>query len=212
MSIDPLIRFDTDGQVILKVAHVEIGQGILTAVAQIAAEELDVDFARIRVERADTEHTPTASYTAGSNSIQTVGSAFRQAAAAARHLLLAKAAAALEVPVENLDITDGTISDGNNDTTYWALQGGQLFGDTEPGIGQPKSPTDYTLVGQSLPRLDLPAKIAGTPSFVHDLDLPDMVHGRVIRPPTYASTLATLDEGCAAALPGVLAIIRDGSS
>ena len=211
MSIDPLIRFDTDGQVTLKVAHVEIGQGILTAVAQIAAEELDVDFARIRVERADTEHTPTASYTSGSNSIQTAGSAFRQAAADARHLLLAKAAAALEVPVENLDITDGTISDGNNDTTYWALQGGQLFGDTEPGIGQPKSPTDYTLVGQSLPRLDLPAKIAGTPSFVHDLDLPDMVHGRVIRPPTYASTLATLDEGCAAALPGVLAIIRDGS-
>ena len=172
---------------------------------------MDVDFARIRVERADTEHTPTASYTAGSNSIQTVGSAFRQAAPAARHLLLAKAAAALEVPVENLAITDGTISDGNNDTTYWVLQGGQLFGATEPIIGQPKSPTDYTLVGQSLPRLDLPAKIAGTPSFVHDLDLPDMVHGRVIRPPTYASTLATLDEGSAAALPGVLAIIRDGS-
>ena len=210
MSIDSLIRFDTDGQVILKVAHVEIGQGILTAVAQIAAEELDVDLARIRVERADTERTPIAS-TTGSNSIQTAGSAFRQAAADARHLLLAKAAAALEIPVENLAITDGTISDGNNHTTYWALQGGQRFGATEPNIGQPKSPTDYTLVGQSLPRLDLPAKIAGTPSFVHDLELPDMVHGRVVRPPTYASTLATLDEGSAADLPGVLAIIRDGS-
>ena len=87
MSIDQLIRFETDGQVALRVANVEIGQGILTAVAQIAAEELDIAFQRIRVERADTERTPAAS-TTGSNSIQNVGSAFRQAAPDARQLLL----------------------------------------------------------------------------------------------------------------------------
>ena len=211
MSIDPLIRFSTDGHVTLMIAHVEIGQGILTAVAQIAADELDINFTRILVERADAERTPIASYTSGSNSIQIIGSAFRQAAADARHLLLAKAAAALQAPVESLRLTDGTITDGEKETTYWALQGDQLFGETELGVGQPKSSEEYTLVGQPIPRLDLPAKIAGTPSFVHDLCLPDMVHGRVIRPPTYASTLESIDENTAASLPGVIAVVRDGS-
>jgi nicotinate dehydrogenase subunit B len=236
MSIDSLIRFDSRGSVTLLVANVEIGQGILTAVAQIAAEELDINFDRIRIQRADTGRTPTASYTAGSNSIQTVGSAFRQAAADARHLLLQKAAVHLQTPAATLHVVDGTISistkndstgnnsadnysadnysaDNNNSgsTTYWTLQGDRLFGDTQAGVGRPKNPAAYTLVGRAVERLDLPAKIFGQPAYIHDLSWPDMVYGRIVRPPHYGATLETVDPSIASSLPGVLAIIRDGS-
>jgi CO/xanthine dehydrogenase Mo-binding subunit len=146
-------------------------------------------------------------------SLETSGRAVRIAAAEARHILLSIAFEDLEVPLDRLIVRDGTIRDPltGRHTTYWALFGGQRFGRRITGLGQPKSPQVYEVVGQPAKRLDLPAKVTGSPSFVHDLDLPGMLHARVVRPPNYAARLVSVDTETASHLPGVVQIVRDGS-
>lgn len=122
-SLDRWLRFSDDGMLVVYTGKVEIGQGIKTALAMIAAEELDVALARVRVQTADTELTPNEFVTAGSLSIEDSGSALRVASAAARSALMKRAAELLGVAMESLRVIDGLITSEqtNQQTDYWTL-------------------------------------------------------------------------------------------
>ena len=213
-EIDAWLRINPDETITLFSGKVELGQGLKTAIAQIGAEELDVALERIQVVMADTDQTPNENMTTGSMSLETSGNAIRYAAAEARHILLSLAAEELEAPLETLSVDDGAITDPatGRQITYWTLFGGQKFATQVTGIVQPKQPETYKVVGQSVTRLDLLPKVMGQAYYVHDLDLPDMVHGRVVRPPHYNATLVTVNnEEAVAQMPGVLKVVRDGS-
>src|ERR1700733_1216950 len=160
------INFDSDGQVIVSPGKVEIGQGIVTALAQIAADELDVDLARIQMVRTTTAGSPNEGVTSGSLSVQHSGRAIRQACAEIRQMFLTAASERLGVGTDVLAISDGTISGpGNVQTSYWELAGDvALDRPATPGI-VPKSPAQRTLAGDSVQRLDVPDKVFGRPRF-----------------------------------------------
>jgi nicotinate dehydrogenase subunit B len=212
-ELDSWIQINTDGTVTVLTGKVEFGQGIKTAIAQIAAEELDVALARIRVATTDTAHSPDEGLTVGSMSLETSGSAVRIAAAEARYILLSIAYEELEAPLERLTVQDGTITDPvtGRSTTYWDLFGGQRFARQISGVGQTKSPDSFQVVGQPVKRLDLQAKVTGAPVYVHDLEMPEMQHARVVRPPNYAARLVSADIEAAQQMPGVVKVVRDGS-
>jgi CO/xanthine dehydrogenase Mo-binding subunit len=211
-ELDTWIRIHADGTVTLRTGKVEIGQGIKTALAMIGAEELDVSIDRIRVRTADTASSPNELYTAGSTSIEESGEAVRRAAADARSHLLERAAETLGVHVDRLEVSDGTVRcrETGSQVTYWELWGDRDFGCAVTGRGAPKHPESYALVGTTAPRLDLPDKVTGAPCFVHDLERPGMVHGRVVRPPSYGAQLVALDHSEVRGMPGVLEVVRDG--
>jgi nicotinate dehydrogenase subunit B len=212
-DLDAWVQIHADGTVTLFTGKVELGQGIRTAAAQIGAEELDVSPDRIRVAEVDTAHSPDEGYTVSSMSLETTGNAIRYAAAEARQVMLSVAYEELEAPRGRLTVSDGTILDPatGRSTSYWELFGGRKFGCQVTGTVPPKEAEAYQVVGQPIPRLDLVAKVTGGARFVHDLDLPGMVHGRVVRPPNYGARLVSVDESAAYRLPGVLKVVRDGS-
>ena len=219
LAINPRIsqwlRFHADGTVEARPGKVEIGQGIVTALAQIVAEELDVSLEQVRMLPAATDTSPDEAVTSGSLSIQESGSALRQAAAHARALFLDAAAAKLGVARDSLRVESGKIYlDAQakvSATSYGALaEAVNLVIDTDSAF-KPKSPADHRIVGFATPRRDLPEKIFGTPRLIHDLALPGMAHGRVVRPSAPGAQLMSVDLDAARALPGVIAVVRDGS-
>jgi nicotinate dehydrogenase subunit B len=200
-----------DGTVTLRTGKVELGQGILTALALVAAEELDLDPASVRVAPASTELGPDEGPTAGSMSVADSGSAVRHAAAAVRALFLE--AAAVRLGSDELTVRDGVVSrtDGAGATTYGELAGCvDLDVDADPDA-TPKPAAERRLTGTDLLRLDLPDKVAGRPRYLADLVLPGQLWGRVVRPPSPAATLREVDLPGAQSLPGVVAVVRDGS-
>jgi CO/xanthine dehydrogenase Mo-binding subunit len=203
------LTIDPAGRVLVRSGKVELGQGVLTALAQIVADELDVDPARVAMVAAATDVSPDESYTAGSLSVQHSGIALRTVCAHVRALHLAAAAARLEVPAETLTVADGEFCapDGRR-TSYWELA---LDLDADVVEAAPKNAADYAVVGRSMPRVDVPDKVTGRSRFLHDLRLPGMVHGRVLRPPSRGAVLLSLDDTAARAVPGVVAVVRDGS-
>ena len=206
------LRFLPDGSIEVRAGKVDIGQGISTALAQIAAEELDVGIERIRMAGVSTAASPNEAVTSSSLSIQNSGSALRYACAEARALYLAAAAARLGVPAASLSIADGEIAGaGGKRTSYAELADDALLAREATASVAPKETTQHRIVGRSQARFDLPPKIFGEPRFVHDLELPGMLHARVLRPLSAAATLVSLDEARARALPGVVAVVRDGS-
>ena len=206
------LRFLPNGCVEVRSGKVEIGQGITTALAQIAAEELDVAITRIRMVAASTASSPDEGVTSGSLSIQESGTALRYACAEARTIYLAAAALRLGVPAASLTIADGEIVGASGArTSYAELADDALLAREATASVAPKQATQHLIVGTPLPRLDLPHKVYGEPRFVHDLELPGMLHARVLRPPSPAATLLSLDDTRARALPGVVAVVRDGS-
>jgi len=211
-DLDAWVRINPDETITLFTGKVEFGQGIKTAIAQIGAEELDVSLERIRIAATDTDHSPDEGLTVGSMSLETTGEAIRQATAEARHFLLSIAYEELEAPIERLTVNDGTITDpvSGRSTTYWQLFAGGSFSRQVTGQQRQKSPESYTLLGQGVKRLDLAEKVSGAFTYLHDLDLPGMAHGRVLRPPHYAARLASVDLTAAEGIPGVLKVVRDG--
>jgi CO/xanthine dehydrogenase Mo-binding subunit len=201
-----------DGEVTVSPGKVEIGQGIVTALAQIAADELDVDIGRVRMVRASTTSSPNEGVTSGSLSIQQSGRALRHACAEIRQLFLAAAAERFGVEASALDISDGTIvGPGNIRTSYWELADDvSLDRDAAPGV-TPKPATRRALAGRSVARIDIPDKVFARPRFIHDATLPGLLHGRVMRPETVRAKLVTLNEDAARAVPGLVGIVRDGS-
>jgi CO/xanthine dehydrogenase Mo-binding subunit len=211
-NLSSWIRISPDGQVTVSPGKVEIGQGIVTALAQIAADELDVDIARVQMVRASTAGSPNEGVTSGSLSVQQSGRAIRQACAEIRQIFLNVAADRLGVRTELLDISDGTISGpGNISTSYWELASEvSLDRHATPGA-VPKSSAQRTLAGNSVQRLDLPDKIFARARFIHDSPLPGMLHGRVLRSELSGATLVELKEDGARKVAGLVAIVRDGN-
>lgn len=206
------IRFSPEGQVMASPGKVEIGQGIVTALAQIAADELDVDIGRVQMVRASTAGSPNEGVTSGSLSVQQSGRAIRHVCAEIRQIFLRLASERLGVDVAALDISDGTISGpGNISTSYWELAAEiSLDREATPGA-TPKSSAKRRLAGNSVPRLDIPDKVFAHPRFIHDTALPGMLHGRVLRSEMSAARLDRLAEDGARAVPGLVAIVRDGN-
>ena len=206
------INFDSDGLVIVSPGKVEIGQGIVTALAQIAADELDVEFARVRMVRASTAGSPNEGVTSGSLSVQHSGRAIRFACAEIRKLFLDAAAERLGVASDVLSIHDGTIAGpGNVSTSYWELANDiSLDRDATAGV-TPKLSDQRAIAGHSVQRLDIPDKIFGRPRFIHDLALPGLLHGRVLRADFLHATLVELNEDRARQVEGLIAIVRDGN-
>lgn len=211
-DLDRWLRINADETITVFTGKVEYGQGLKTAVAQIVAEELNVSLVRIHVVMADTAQTPDEGMTTGSMSLETSGLALRWAAAAARHHLLSVAYEVLEAPRERLVVNDGVITDpvSGRTATYGELFGGRPFGHQITGNILPKAPETYTVIGQPTERLDLLPKLTGIPTFIHDLELPGMVHGRVLRPPHAHARLRIVDAATVAEMPGVLQVVRDG--
>ena len=209
--LDAWIRIDADGITVFT-GKAELGQGFRTAFQQIAAEELDVSFASLKVVTADTLLTADEGYTSGSQSTQYSGTAIQNAAAQVRELLVAEAARRLDVPVENLRTENGAViaPDGQR------LGYGDLVADKMLHVqAQPKSklknPATYKVMGQPVPRVDIPAKVTGGAAYVQDMRLPGMVHARVIRPPSYGAQLTECDTASVEKLPGFVKVVRDGN-
>ncbi len=210
--LDAWLRIDPDGTVTVFTGKVELGQGVVTALAQIAAEELDLPFAGIHMISGDTARTPDEGFTSGSRSIEQGGTALRLACAEARAILVARAAGRLGVPSDRLRTKDGRVTapDGRA-LGYGELVEAGLFHREVGPQAKPKPAEQHTVVGKPIQRLDIPAKVTGGLAYVQDLRLPGMLHGRVVRPPQYGARLRALDEGAARKLPGVVTVVRDGS-
>ena len=206
------LKFSSDGRVTVSPGKVEIGQGIVTALAQIAADELDVDLSRLQMVRASTAASPNEGVTSGSLSIQQSGRALRHACAEVRRIFLQQAAERLGVDIDALDIADGTISGpGNVRTSYWELaEDVSLDREATAGV-RPKTATQRTLAGHSVQRIDIPDKVFGRPRFIHDHALAGMLHGRPLRPENARAKLLGLREDHARAVNGLVAVVRDGS-
>ena len=206
------VRLRPEGVVEIHPGKVEIGQGILTALAQLAADELDVALERIRLVPANTVSNPNEGMTSGSMSIQDSGMAVRQACAEARAIFLAAAAERLGVPAETLTVEDGIIrGQGNLSVSYFDMAEDGLLDRKATGAVAPKPVAARRVAGRSVARLDLPDKIFGAPRYIHDLVLPGMLHGRTLRPSAPGSKLIRLDADEVRQMPGVRAVVRDGS-
>jgi nicotinate dehydrogenase subunit B len=192
-------------------AKVELGQGIATAIAQIAAEELRLPLAQVEVISGDTRYCPDESYTAGSMSIEIGGTSMRIACAEALHTIIARAAILLDADESRVSAANGAILlDGSRSVLdYWRVAREIDWKRPISGTVAPRRPEERTVVGTNVPRLDLPEKIAGR-GFIHDLELPGMLHARVLRPPSYGARLAALDTASVRQMPGVVTIWRSG--
>ncbi|MBI3055716.1 MAG: molybdopterin-dependent oxidoreductase, partial [Betaproteobacteria bacterium] len=210
--LDRWLQINADGTVTVRTGKVEIGQGIVSAMAQIAADELDVDYTRIRMVPVDTSLSPDEGSTTGSRSIEEGGSALRQVCAEVRDLLLQTAARKLKAGLESLTVKDGTIRvrARRESATYWELAAEVDLAREATGQVSPKQSGELELVGKAVPRFDIPGKLTGA-AYVHDLEFPGMLHGRVMRPPSYRATLISLDAAAVRAMPGVEAIVREGN-
>jgi len=210
--LDAWIRINPDGDATVCTGKVELGQGAVTALAQIAAEELDLPLGRIHMISGDTEKTPNEGFTSGSQSMEYGGVALRLAGADVRATLIDLAAKRLGVEAGKLAVAGGAITapDGRK-ATYGELARDADFHREVNANAKPKAPASHTIVGKSIERFDIPGKVTGGIAYVQDLRLPGMLHGRVVRPPSYGAKLETIDEAAIKAMPGVVGVVRDGS-
>ncbi|HEX7011335.1 MAG TPA: molybdopterin cofactor-binding domain-containing protein [Steroidobacteraceae bacterium] len=209
--LDAWIRIDEHGKVTVFTGKVELGQGMKTALRQIAAEELFVTPESIELITADTERTANEGYTSGSHTIMDSGTAILNAAAQVRAILLSAAAQKWSIPQARLRADNGFIvSDDGKRIGYGELVAQRLHvAASERSRLTP--PDSYRYIGKSLPRVDIPAKVSGGAAYVHDLRLPGMLHARVVRPPSYSARLRTVDSSKVERMPGVVKVVRDGS-
>lgn len=210
--LDSWIRIDADGSITAFTGKAELGQGFKTAFQQIAAEELDVAFESLKVVTADTGRTANEGYTAGSNSVHLSGTAIQNAAAQVRALLIAEAARRLDLPAENFRTDNGAViaPDGQR-FGYGDLVAGDLLHVLAQAKSSLKDPATFKVMGQPVPRVDIPAKVTGGAAYVQDMRLPGMVHARVVRPPSYGAQLTECDTAAVERLPGVVKVVRDGN-
>jgi nicotinate dehydrogenase subunit B len=204
-NVDAFLAVNADGTVTVYSGKVDLGTGLRIAIPQMAAEELGLSVDKVRFVEGDTALTPDQGATAGSTGIMRGGVQIRQAAATARKALLELAATRLNVAAADLDITDGVIAPraGGARVTFAELLAGKSFDLKLDPKAPLKNPRDYTLVGKPVARPDVPAKCTGTFAYVHNFSLPNMLHGRVIRPASIGAKLVSVDESALKDLPGV---------
>ncbi len=192
------------------------GQGLITSIAQLVAEEIDVPWERVRLIMGDTARTVNMGGATAGNAIRQAGPIMRQTAAEARRVLIEMASSALGVPVTELSVTDGVVyaaADPNTRISYEELIGGRHF-DTRvewQGVAQRlevsvqaplKQPSEFRVIGQPYPRKDIPGKVFGTLEQCTDIRLPNMVHARMIRPNVAGAVPAAVDESSISDIPG----------
>lgn len=223
--LDTWLRIGTDESVRVFTGKVDIGMGVQTALMQIVAEELDIPLARVELVMGDTSQTPDQGGVGGSTSISSGAKPLRNAAAAARALIEQLAAQQLRVPVEQLEIANGIVSvkgNASQSISYGALVKGHELSESlrvsgsgfavdVEGGAKPKSPASYKIVGQPVPRVDLPPKILGRARYSTDVRVPGMLHGRVIRPAGAGVALAGVDDSAAKEIPGYVKTVTRGN-
>jgi CO/xanthine dehydrogenase Mo-binding subunit len=204
-EVDGFLAVHPDGVVAVYSGKVDLGTGFRIAVRQMVAEELDVAVDRIVLVEGDTALTPDQGPTAGSTGIQRGGVQIRQAAATARQALLGLAAEWLKQPAESLAIENGAIraKAGGKRVKLGDLIGGKQFALKLDAKAPLKDPAAYSVIGKPLPRPDLPAKVVGRHTWMHDFKVAGMLHGRVVHPPAIGAKLDSVDESSIATIPGV---------
>lgn len=209
--LDAWLRIDARGITVFT-GKAELGQGIKTALIQVAAEQLAVTPQAITLVTADTARTPNEGYTAGSHSMQDSGTAIMNAAAQAREIMIALASVRLQRPQSALKAERGTVlaPDGRRIAYADLVSAGTLHvrATAHSELG---NPAHRRVMGRSWPRVDIPAKVFGEQAFVQDLRLAGMVHARVVRPPSYGARLRSVETAPVLRLPGVVRIVHDGS-
>ncbi|MDB5992270.1 MAG: aldehyde dehydrogenase [Herbaspirillum sp.] len=218
---DVFIAVGDDGRITAFNGHVDLGTGIGTSLAQIVAEEMDVPLQHVTMVLGHTEAAPNQGPTIASATIQISAVPLRRAAAQARRYLLQQAASMLDLPADELQVIDGIVchpQHAERAMSYASLVAGKHI---ELPLSEDialKSSAAYRLVGKSMPRVDIPAKATGELTYVHDMRLPGMLHGRVVRPP-YAGidsgdfighSLLAVDRESIAHLPGIVDIVVIG--
>jgi CO/xanthine dehydrogenase Mo-binding subunit len=209
--LESWVRITPDGRITVLTGRVELGQGVLTAMRQIAAEELDVAPERLELIAGDTAETANEGVTAGSQSIRFGGEALGVACADARATLLRVAADAWGVDAAALRVEDGVILAANRSMTYAEAAGRVSLARAVDLTARRKPVAQQRIIGTSHPRTDIPAKVFGQQVFIHDLRPEGMLFGAIARPPGYAARLVSLDIAWAKSLPGVVEVARDGS-
>ena len=209
-ELDAFLAIRKDGSAVVYSGKVDLGTGHRIAIRQLVGEELSLPIARIDLVEGDSALTPNQGPTAGSTGIMRGGVELRQAAATAREGLLAMGAARLQKPASELTLVDGNVVavDGSK-VGVGELVGERGFNLKMNPRAALKNPVQYTLVGQSLPRPDIPQKVTGRHVYVHDLTLPGMLHGRIVRPPAVGAKVMAVDEASIAHLPGVRVVRRN---
>jgi CO/xanthine dehydrogenase Mo-binding subunit len=211
-QLDSWIAIAADGRVTAYTGKCELGQGLYTAQTQLIAEELGVPFGRVTLIQCDTALTPDQGTTSGA---QSHPANFNQsnlalAAATARETLLRLAATRLGVPADQLAVKDGTIAakgDASKQVAYGELVGGRRFDIPLDTGARRKDPREWTVLGTPVPRVEIPAMATGQFEYVHDVRVPGMLHGRVVRPPEVGAALVGVDESSVKDVPGVVKVV-----
>jgi len=210
--LDSWIAVNADGTVTAYTGKCDLGQGMLTAQMQLVAEEIAVPFERVHLIQCDTEVCPDQGTTSGSQSTPTNFNSrnLAQAAATAREALLALASTRLGIPADQLTAADGIVSataDGSKRVSYGDLVAGRKFDLPMDPRAKRKPAADWRVLGKPVPRVDMPAMVTGQFEFVHNVRVPNMLHGAVVRPPEVGATLVRVDEGSVAGMPGVVKVV-----
>jgi CO/xanthine dehydrogenase Mo-binding subunit len=210
-EVDSWIAINEEGRVTLFSGCSELGTGSSTGLMQVMAEELDVPFASVRLMLPDTNRTPDQFVSSGSRTISAHSRPIRQAAAEARLALVGLAAKKLNVPASEIVTSEGVASvrgQPQKKATYAELIGGKQFNVTVTGRAKPKDPKDHKIVGQSVKRWDIPEKVFATFTYMQDVKVPGMLHGRVVRPPAHGASVVAIDEASVAKMPGLFKVVR----
>jgi CO/xanthine dehydrogenase Mo-binding subunit len=220
-EVDSWLTFFPDNTVEFKTSQIEIGNGVTTGLLMLAAEELDMAPSQVRHSAWDSWVVVNSGSTGGSTGIQSsAGPALRAAAASAKQKLLSLASASLGVPVASLTVKDGVVTGGGKSVTYGELVGGKLLNTQRvaatlnPGVAPAKPVSQYKLIGTKLPRVDIPDKISGKYTYVHNVKIPGMLHGRVVRPRGQGpfgtgAPIVSVDESSIKNVPGAR-VLRQG--
>ncbi len=211
-QLDSWIAIAADGSVTAYSGKEELGQGISTAQAQLVAEELSVPFHRVKLIYCDTALTPDQAYTSGSQShpANFNHGNLAQAGATAREALIKMASQKLGVPVDELTAAAGAISaksDPSKKVTYGQLVGGKKFRLALDPQAKRKPPSEWTVLGTPVQRPDMPEIVTGQFEFVHNVRVPGMLHGRVVRPPAAGATVMSVDESSVEGMPGLVKVV-----
>jgi CO/xanthine dehydrogenase Mo-binding subunit len=211
-QLDSWIAIGADGGVTAYTGKCELGHGLYTAQTQLVAEELGVPFSRVKLVQCDTALTPDQGTTSGAQSHPTnfnLGN-LALAGATAREALLQRASARFGVPVDQLVAIDGVIGvkgDSTKTIGYGQLVGGRPFSLTLNTSARGKHPREWKVLGTPVPRIEIPAIVAGQFEYVHNVRVPGMLHGRVVRPPEVGAAVASVDEGSVHGMPGLVKVV-----
>ena len=211
-QLDAWIAIAADGNVTAYTGKCELGHGLYTAQMQLIAEELAVPFNRVKLIQCDTALTPDQGTTSGAQSHPTN---FNQgnlalAGATAREALLQRAATRLGVPIDQLVVSDGVVSvrtDASKKVGYGELVAGRPFAVPLNPAAKRRPPSEWTVLGTAVPRVEFPEMVTGRFEYVHNVRVPGMLHGRVVRPPAVGATLVSVDESSIAGMPGVVKVV-----